>query len=300
MTIATGPVSGFALPLGGALCRLLEHDGQQNSRCAILATDGSADDIERLRNGEATLAIVQADVAANALNASGAFNGKPPFKDLRSLAGFYAETLTILVRSDGQVAQLDDLKGKRIAVGGPGLSDPLFTDFLDALGWTKSDLGPIVEMPRGDQIAALCSGGVAAVALTAPHPNGFVRSALAATCPITVLDLPGPGIDAVTAAHPAYAPTEMDIGAYAGPQKIIHSFGLRAVLVTTAKLDSETVTRLMAAVDKDGDELRKAHPAFAGLDRNEIFSSAGLPVERHAAASKYLADHKIGDTPAGN
>ena len=299
MTIATGPVSGFALPLGGTICRIIEQDSQQKGRCVLLATRGSVDDLSRLRDGETNFAIVQSDIAADALHATGAFNGKPPFADLRGIAGFYPEALTILVRNDGQVRDIADLKGKRVAVGEPNLPDPLFNDFLDALNWSKSDLGGIVEMPRVDQIAALCAGTVAAVALTAPHPNGFVRSALEAKCPVTALDLSIPAIDAVVAAHAAYAPAVLDLGAYAGQPKLIHSFGPRAVLVTTSKMDDETVTRLMIALDKHGEELRKAHPAFVNLDRATIFSGLGLGTQRHQAAIRYLAGAKTGEPNSG-
>jgi TRAP transporter TAXI family solute receptor len=300
ITIATGPAAGFALPLGGEICRIVEQESQRKSRCSILATEGSVDDLERLRNGEANLAIVQSDVAAEAVASAGPFEGKPPFADLRGIAGFYPEALTILVRSDGTVKEAEDLKGKRVVVGEPSLPNTLFADYLEALGWTKSDLGGTVEMPRGDEVAALCAGTVAAVALTAPHPNGFVRSAMtAAPCPLTILDLGSSPIDTVTAAHPAYAPAVLDLGVYTGQPKLVHSFGPRAVLVTTSKLDNETVLRLMTAIDKNGDNLRKAHPAFAGLERTAMFSSRGIGAELHPAASKYLSDNKIGEQLSG-
>ncbi|MDB5395613.1 MAG: hypothetical protein JWM91_3119 [Rhodospirillales bacterium] len=295
--IATGPIAGFAFPLGGEICRLYETPLQDKARCAVSATDGSVENLNRLRSGDLALAIVQSDVAADAVNASGAFTGAAPFTDLKSIVGFYAEALTILVRADGPVKQVDDLKGKRVAVGAPGSPEPLFADFLSGLEWSKADLDGVIEMPRNEQIAALCDGKIAAIAVTAPHPNGFVREAIAA-CHAIILDLAGPGIDGAVEAHPAYAPAHLDLSVYGTANSAVQSFGPRAVLVTTAKLDNVTVDRLLTGIFKHLEELKKSHPALVGLDANAIAAPAGLGADRHPAAVKYLVDNKIGDAPA--
>jgi TRAP-type uncharacterized transport system substrate-binding protein len=155
----------------------------------------------------------------------------------------------------------------------------------------------VLEMPRGEQIAALCSGKIAAIVVTAPHPNGFVREAISA-CHGVLLDLAGPGIDGAVEAHSPYAPARLDMGVYGIAGSTVQTFGPRAVLVTTTKLDSGTVDRLLDGILKHLDDLRTSHPALAGLDANGIAASAGLGSERHPAAAKYLTDHKIGDAAA--
>jgi TRAP transporter TAXI family solute receptor len=299
IVIGTGPVAAFAFPLGGEICRLYEDAAKDKAHCTVASTDGSVENINRLRNGELSLAIVQSDLAADAVSASGPFAGSMPFTDLRSIVGFYPQVLTVLVRADGDVKTGDDLKGKRVAVGVPGSPEPMFADFMEGIGWSKADLGGIVEMPRNEQIPALCGGKVAAITVTAPHPNGFVREALAA-CHLAVLDLAGPAIDSTVAAHPAYSATKLDLSLYAGQSGTVQSFGPRAVLVTTAKLDDATVERLLSGITKHLDDLRKAHPAFATLDAATIASPSGLGADRHPAAAKYLADKKIGDAPGGD
>jgi hypothetical protein len=298
IVIGTGPVAGFAFPLGGELCRLYEGAAKDKARCTVAATDGSVENINRLKSGEITLAIVQSDLAADAVSAGGPFAGGMPFTDLKSIVGFYPQVLTVLVKADGAVKSTDDLKGKRVAVGAPGAPEPMFAEFLEGLGWSKADLGGIVEMPRGEQIQALCDGKVAAIAVTAPHPNGFVREVLEA-CHATVLDL-GPAVDAAVGTHPAYSAAKLDLGRYAGQTGAVQSFGPRAVLVSTVKLDDATVERLLSGITKHLDDLKKAHPAFATLDMATVASPNGLGADRHPAAAKYIADKKIGDVPGGD
>ena len=175
----------------------------------------------------------------------------------------------------------------------------MFAEFLEGLGWSKADLGGIVEMPRSEQIQALCDGKIAAIAVTAPHPNGFVREALAA-CHGAVLDLNGPAVDVAVSTHPAYSAAKLDLSRYAGQSGAVESFGPRAVLVTTAKLDDATVERLLAGITEHLDDLGKAHPAFATMDMATVASPNGLGADRHPAASKYIADKKIGDPPNGD
>lgn len=292
VVIGTGPISSFSYPLGGELCRLYESGAIGGGHCYVAPTNGSVDAIDRLRNGELTLAIVQSDQAADALVAHGAFSSRQPFPDLRSLAGFFGDALTVLVRGDGPIRHVDDLKGKRVAVGEPGASDPLFADLLDALGWSKADLAGVAEMPRDEQIPALCGGKIGAIALTAPHPNGFVRQAMA-SCPVTVLDLAGTGIDSILALHHAYGPTRIDLSVYGGPRPVVQSFGPRAVLAATAKTDDAVVVEMLRAIFLHVDQLRKAHPSFASLDTAQLASGAGLGIERHPAAVKYFTDNNI-------
>jgi TRAP transporter TAXI family solute receptor len=295
IVIATGPVAGFAFPLGGEICRLYETPAQDKAHCTVAVTDGSVEDLNRLRSGDVALAIVQSDAVSDAVGAVGAFTASPPFTDLRAIVGFYPQTLTILVRGDGPVKRVEDLKGQRVAVGAPGAPEPLFADFLSGLGWDKAELGGVIEMPRSEQIAALCDGKIAAIAVTAPHPNGFVREAIAA-CHATILDLAGSGLDEAVEAHPSYAPARLDMSVYGVAGAVVQSFGPRTVLVTTAKADNGMVNRLLSGVFKHIDDLKKSHPALAGLDANSMATSAGLGAERHAAAIKFLTDNKIGDS----
>ncbi len=296
--VATGPVAGFAYPLGGEICRLYEKQAADKTRCTVEVTDGSVESLNLLRNGDIGLAIVQSDVAADALAATGAFAGAKPFLDLRAIAGFYAQALTIVVKSDGPVKTVDDLKGKRIIVGEPGGPEPLFAEFLDGLGWSKADLGGVIEMPRADQANALCSGSAAAIVLTAPHPNGFVRQLIAA-CGGTILDLAGPAIETVSAQHPAYGPAQIDLSVYGGPVRVVQTLGTRAVLVTTTKANDALVQRVLKAVIDQVGDLQSAHPAFASLNAGALSSSAGLGVDRHPAATKYFSTDKAGDAGGG-
>ena len=97
------------------------------------------------------------------------------------------------------------------------------------------------------------------------------------------------------AANTAYAPYVIAAGTYAGMTQPVQSLGPRTVLVSSAKTPDAHVSRFLAAMFNHLTELRKAHPAFAGLGRDTLASGIGLSANRHPAALKYLTDNKLLD-----
>ncbi|HEY2060532.1 TAXI family TRAP transporter solute-binding subunit [Amycolatopsis sp. NBC_01480] len=80
-------------------------------RPAVLATQGSRDNLNRVESGGADVAFVAADLAAEA---SAAKPGK-----LAALARIHDDYLHIVVRSDSPYTSVPMLKGRHIAVGSP-------------------------------------------------------------------------------------------------------------------------------------------------------------------------------------
>ena len=87
---------------------------------------GSVGNIAGLRDGTLDLALVQSDTQAEALAGTGAFAAAGPFAELRAVMALYPEPLTIVARADAGIAGVEDLAGKRVALGagarGPGPS----------------------------------------------------------------------------------------------------------------------------------------------------------------------------------
>ena len=108
---------------GVALCRLVnQHRRETGLRCAARPSEGSVGNITALRDGSYDLAIVQSDTQAAALERDAA-PSPPPGRStaLRSVASLYPEPLTVVARADAGIAGLEDLAGKRVALGHAGL-----------------------------------------------------------------------------------------------------------------------------------------------------------------------------------
>ena len=115
LNIATGGTAGTYYPIGGSIADILNKSG---INAAAQATGASVANINMLHDGQVELAIVQNDISFYALN------GKEMFEDkvdgLTALASLYPETCQFVVRQDSGISSIDELKGKRIAVGAAG------------------------------------------------------------------------------------------------------------------------------------------------------------------------------------
>ena len=110
LRIAAGSVGGVYHDLAGALATAWAGD-LGIDQPAVLATQGSRDNLNRLLSGGADVAFVAADLAAEA---AAAHPGK-----LAALARIHDDYLHVVVREDSPYTSVEMLKGHHIAVGSP-------------------------------------------------------------------------------------------------------------------------------------------------------------------------------------
>jgi len=79
-------------------------------------TSGAVESVKMLKNGEADGAIIQANMAALAVDGKGPFKSAGPNADLRAIATVGDTTLQVIVPAKSDIGGLSDLKGGRIAV----------------------------------------------------------------------------------------------------------------------------------------------------------------------------------------
>lgn len=132
----------------------------QHIDAAVLTTSGAVENLEKLKKGEADIAIVQTGIAASA-GADG----------VQSLGAVFYEPLWVFHRASEPVADLKDLKGKRIAIGAEGSGVRVLASLLLAeagVGPTDFTAAPLSGAPaadalkKGDIDAALVVTGASA------------------------------------------------------------------------------------------------------------------------------------------
>lgn len=106
ITLATAQKGGAYFLLGLRYQALLAHQG---IRVTLIPTSGSVENIHLLKKGEADVAFVQGGTGVSV---------QAP--ELRSLASLYYEPAWIIVRKGRGIAELAELKGKRVGIDQPG------------------------------------------------------------------------------------------------------------------------------------------------------------------------------------
>jgi TRAP transporter TAXI family solute receptor len=259
-------------------------------RCAAEVSAGSVANIEGLRDGSLDFGIVQTDTAFTAANGSGDFADDGPFPGLRAVFSLHPEPFTLVARSDAGIAGFDDLRDKRINIGPPGSGQRATLDaLLPALGWTMRDFGRTSELPADEQAGAFCDGRFDAMIYSVGHPSASIRQVTSA-CDAVLVPVTGPEIDALVADTPYFRAVTIPGGLYRGNEDDVATFGVGALLVTTAETPDDTVYLLTRSVFENIDQLRDRHAAFADLDPKTMATEglAGLPL--HPGAARYFRE----------
>jgi TRAP transporter TAXI family solute receptor len=293
--MGTGVVAGVYYPVGVALCRLV-NDGraEHGLRCSAQPSEGSLANIAALREGAIALAIVQSDVQADALAGEGPFADAGAFEGLRSVMSLHGEPLTIVARADAGIAGLEDLAGKRVALGSPGSGTRALADALiDALGWTAETFAATPDIGPARAADALCGGEIDAFLYAVGHPALAIQEVTAA-CDVTLVGAAGPAVDALVASDPALTPATIPGGLYRGVEEPVETFGVRATVVTRADVPDDVIGTIVAGVFDDLPTLRSLHPALAHLDP-QAMASEGLSAPLHPGAERYFRERGLID-----
>ena len=137
ITVLTGPSSGIYFPIGGAFSTFIGSLGYKTS---ATATGATAENINALETGQGEMAIAMADSVIQAVEAFGAYEGKPAAKDLRAMMGLWPNFCQIVTTADSGIKTFEDMKGKRVGVGAPNSGVELNARMMfEAHGMTYKD-----------------------------------------------------------------------------------------------------------------------------------------------------------------
>lgn len=290
VTIGTAGVTGVYYPAGGAICRLVNRARREHGiRCTVESTGGSINNLEAIRKGDLELGVVQSDLLYNAYKGSDLFVDVGADKKLRILFSLHAEPFTVVARKDAKINTFDDLKGKRVYFGPPGSGmRATMEELLHNKGWSNKSFASVADLKSADQAQALCSGKIDAMVYAGGHPNGTIQQ-ITSMCPTRLVDVSGPEIDKMIAAHPFYAHAVIPGGMYAGNAKDVRTFGMRAELIASSDMEDSTAYTIVKAVFDNLDNFKTLHPVFATLDARQMVQGGDV-VPFHPGAVKYFRE----------
>jgi TRAP transporter TAXI family solute receptor len=158
LRIAAGNPGGVYDKLAQTLATAWQAD-LDIERPQVLQTQGSPDNVDKVLGGQAEVAFVAADVAADRYKAD---------PRLAALARIHDDYLHIVVRTDSDIRTVKQLEGRRIAIGSPSsgveyIATQLLkaVDLDDKVTTSKRGLEESVKaLLRGDVDAFVWSGGL--------------------------------------------------------------------------------------------------------------------------------------------
>ena len=164
--IATGANNGAYYTFAEEYARLLASDG---ITLEVVPTAGSVENLELLKSGEVSLALIQGGSAT-----------RDDKERLQSLGSLFLEPVWIFVRRQSAVKRFLELKGNRVSVGIAGSGTHLLaTQLLSAAGITETNTQLIREETM-QAIDSLSNGKIDAAFFVASPEAPIIRKLFAA------------------------------------------------------------------------------------------------------------------------
>jgi TRAP transporter TAXI family solute receptor len=231
-------------------------------------TKGSTENVPLLESGELDLALVQGEVAHEALNGI----GRPPAA-LHVLSAMYSTAGMFVVRGDSPARSIEDLKARPVAFGARGSGLVILARYvLDGVGLDQQRDFEAVFLDRaGDGPAMVLDGRVAALwggGVGWPGFTAVARSPAGARFIAPDRD----GIRRIQARHPFLKALTVAPGAYPGQTAPIASVGSWSFIMTRPTLPDAVAYALARA-----------------LHRGEGALAARLPQARETTAANTVA-----------
>ena len=290
VTIGTGGVTGVYYPTGGAIARLVNKGRKSHGiRCSVESTGGSVYNLNAIAAGELDMGVAQSDWQYHAYNGTSKFADKGPNKELRAVFSVHPEPFTVVARKDSGVTDFMQLKGKRVNIGNPGSGQRGTMEVLmGALGWTKDDFKLASELKAAEQSSALCDNKIDAMVYTVGHPNGSIKEATT-SCDAVIVSVTGKAVEKLVGDNDYYRMATIPGGMYRGTDADTMTFGVGATFVSSTKVPEKVIYEIVKAVFENFDDLKKLHPAFGVLKKEEMIKD-GLSAPLHDGAKKYYKE----------
>jgi TRAP transporter TAXI family solute receptor len=210
VTVLTGPSSGIYYPIGGAFSTLVGSLGYKTS---ATATGATAENINALLTGQGEMAIAMADAVIQAVEAFGAYEGKPPAKELRAMMGLWPNVCQIVTTADSGIKSFADLKGKRVGIGAPNSGVELNARMMyEANGMTYAD-SRVDYLNYGEAIEQMKNGLCDAAFVTSGLGNATIME-LGTTKKIAFVPVEGQALKNLIAKYPFYIETTIPAATY--------------------------------------------------------------------------------------
>jgi uncharacterized protein len=286
ISIATAGTGGTHYIVGAGMAKVINKN-VPGMKASSESTAGIIENIKLAGTKKITLAF----------GASGenyfAYKGEKMFKEryegVRFVMGGYSQDQHIMARADSPIKSIDDLRGKRVALGAPG-SGTAGTAIatLETVGLKQGvDYKPewlsFVEVVQGLKDGTIDAGFItgssplsAIVDLTTSHAIRFLPLSKASQLKLEPM---------------FFYPGKILKGSYKGLNEDVPCVSNLINLITHKDIDGEIVYAVVKALHDHNKELVEVHPG--GKDWNLENGLRGMTIPLHPALEKYYREKGI-------
>ena len=283
VTMLGGPPAGmfgiFATGIGTYLSKAVP-----NLNVSVAATAGSVENLRRVDAADAEIGISFAGDVHEGYNGLEKFQGKP-LTNVRAVGVVFMGVAHVIAYGDSGIKTVDDLAGKRVAVGNPGSGTFATAErvFRSLNLWDKITRVPLLGAAAGE---ALSEGKADAYFWTGPSPDRVTMEA-ATKKPVRAIDIYTPlSKTDFFKQYPYFARYAFAAGSYRGISEEVLSVGVPSIWIANKTFSSEWVQKMAAAVySPDGHAyMLKVHAGSKDMVPDKALGGVTIPLHAGAEA----------------
>ena len=286
LAIATGGPAGLYYPFGGAMASLWsEVLPGVNAKAEV--TGGSVTNVIQVARQESDLGIAMADVVSSAYAGKGRFPEPLP---LRVLFTAYPNIVHMLSLRDSGIQSIDDLAGKRVALGAQGSGTSVAAiNIITGSGLSLDDIAPrylsfgetTSGLKDGTLDAGFVVGGLGIAAVTE----------LSVTRDIEIISLSDAEIDRLIQQFPAYSGYLIPGETYSGVNEPRQTLGIWSAVVVHEAMPEALAFALTCTVYRDHPRLLAVSPVVKDMTLANIHQLPAVPL--HPGTQRFLQNPNV-------
>ena len=289
ITVLTGPTSGIYFPIGGAFSKGV---GEMGYKTSATATGATAENINAILTGKGEMAIAMSDSVIQAVEAFGAYQGKPKAENLRAMMGLWPNVCQIVTTKDSGITKFSDLKGKRVGVGAPNSGVELNARMMfEAHGMTYKD-AKVDYLSYGEAIDQIKNGQCDVAFVTSGLGNATIKE-LGTAKEIVFVPVEGEALKKLIAKYPFYVEWKIPKETY-GTKVDTTTAAVMNIMLVSKNLSDDVVYDLLTGIySQKGLETIGASHATAKREikpETALRGIKGTSVKLHPGAEKYYKE----------
>lgn len=293
INIITGSTGGTYFALGGAMSNTWNNH-LENVQVTSQPGGASVESINRVHAGEVELGMAMNNIADDAWNGKGSF--KTQLRNFRAIGVIYPEVYQGIALTESGIKTLEDIKGKRVAVGPVGSGTVVLTESVfNEAGMTFKDVKAAYD-GFGDAASKMKDGHLDAAFNVLSVPAAAIQD-IKTVRNIEIIEIKDELFEKIQANYPFFSQYVIPAGTY-GNEEDKYTINCQAALYVKPDLSDDLVYNLTKVWYEKTSEVAEAHAAAQWL-ANEMSAGkletalAGITTPLHPGAYKYFQEKGI-------
>ena len=289
LVIGSGPMGGALYPIAGGIAAII-NEHVEGGNASVQVTVGGIENTRMIGSGEIDLGLSSAQQCYDAVHNSGMYEGEN--LQLNVLGTLHSTVTQIAVLADSSLKDVEDLKGKKVAIGeAGGGAEQQFKELIAALGWSEDDVD-MVYLPYDQAMDQLGDGLIDAGVVCSGMPASSISN-LASRRKVRLLNFNQATQDTWSTSVDPFLNVFIPIpaGTYAGMDEDIYTAAAYIQLSCRSDLDEELAYEITKAIYDHLDELSTYHASAATITKESAPKISGA--EFNPGAKRYFEEEGL-------